>query len=174
MGIGGRTYASMPILVLGGEWPDSWRTYAKSSWWGHKGCLEVYPVSLAQLRLQASNSGNESICIGLLFSFLASSLLARFRLLLFIGVTFVIPFPSPAFASVWFGTVRCEVANLLAIVAHTGFRVAIRLRPRLSVRSVRVTFWCSPLLSPFLMSSVFILLAFGILVHQLPRTSSSN
>ena len=121
--------------------------------------MKVYPVDLAQLRLQGRVSGHESIYLRLMFNFLAGSLLARIRLLLLIGVTFIIPFPSPAFASVWQRTVRCEVASLLAIVAHTGFRVAIRLRPRLSVRSVRVTFWCSPLLSPFLMSSVFILLA---------------
>ena len=106
-------------------------------------------MSLAQLRLQVGNRGYESISLLLLFSFLSRSLSAPFGLLLLVGVT-LLPFPSPAFASVWFGTVRCEVANLLAIVAHTGFRVAIRLRVR--IRAGRVTFRCSPLLSPFFTS----------------------
>ena len=106
-------------------------------------------MGLAQLRLQIANRGYESIISVLLFSFLLRSLPAPFRLLLLVGVA-LLSFPSPAFASVWFGTVRCEVANLLAIVAHTGFRVAIRLRVR--IRAGRVTFRCPPPLSPFLTS----------------------
>ena len=114
-------------------------------------------MGLAQLRLQIANRGYESIILVLLFSFLLRSLPAPFRLLLLVGVA-LLSFPSPAFASVWFGAVRREVANLLAIIARAGLRSAIGIR--LGIRMGGVTFWCSPLLSPYLTPLSLIFLAF--------------
>ena len=116
-------------------------------------------MGLSQLRLQTANRGYESIILVLLFSFLLRSLPAPFRLLLLVGVA-LLSFPSPAFASVWFGAVRREVANLLAIIARAGLRSAIGIR--LGIRMVGVTSRCSPLLSPFLTPQSLIFLALSL------------
>ena len=109
--------------------------------------MKLYPVRLSQLRLQVVNGCFVSTIFHLLFSFLSLSLPATFRLLPLVGVA-LLSLPSPAFASVWFGAVRREVASLLAIIARAGLRSAIGVG--LGIGMGGVTSRCSPLLFPLL------------------------